>query len=96
MNNKFTLKQVFSLVDGRLSTSMADIYNMLGIVMGGSVFTYQLPTALDYLKSQNQIWFIEATKLLNNIKDVHGNDFETLMKVIDSEYSDVYFEITKI
>lgn len=34
MNNKFTLKQVFALVDGRLSTSMVDIYNMLGIVMG--------------------------------------------------------------
>lgn len=96
MKNKFTLKQVFSLVDGRLSTSMEDIHIMLGIVMGGSIFTHQLPTALDYLKSQNQIWFIDATKLLNNIKDVHGDDFETLMKVIDSEYSDVYFEITKI
>ena len=39
----FPLKHLFSIVDGRLSTSISDIQSIFGVYCGRSVFTHGLP-----------------------------------------------------
>lgn len=80
---KFTLLQLFSIVDGRLSTNMDDIYDMFNHIFNKSHFTHELPTAFNNLKSLNPQWYQDLTKKLNDIKLIHGNDFDRLIKVIE-------------
>jgi hypothetical protein len=96
VNMDYSIKELFSLVDGRLSTDMDDIYAMLNDATGHSLLTHQLPVALKFIQKLNPKWFMDASDVINGIKDAHGNDFKTLMKVIDADYSGVSFEITEI
>ena len=82
---RFTLKQLFSIVDGRLSTKMEDVYSILNIVADYSLSTIGLTVVMEHLESVRPKWFIEAEKDLNKIKDINGNDFNKLMNVLDSE-----------
>jgi hypothetical protein len=60
MKKSFTLLQLFSLTDGRLSTTMDDIYDMLNHICDTELFTHHLPVALDYLEIKNPVWFQDA------------------------------------
>ena len=82
---KFTLKQLFSIVDGRLSTEMGDVYKMLNHITNDNLFTHHLPVAMDYVKKVNPDWYVELTEKINRIKKKHGDDFKTLMKVIEKD-----------
>ncbi len=82
MTKKFTTLQLFSLVDGRMSTNIDDIYDMLNHIFGDSFMTHQLPVIFDYLKRLNPQWFADLKKDLANIKAQYGNDFDTLITVI--------------
>ena len=42
----FPLKHLFTIVDGRLSTSISDIQSIFGVYCGRSVFTHELPENL--------------------------------------------------
>jgi len=92
----FTLKQAFSLTDGRLSTTLGDIYDMLNFIFSANLFTHQLPEAYDKLKEENPEWFADAVKQLNAIKAIVGNDFDALMKYIDEYHADTRVEFKKI
>jgi len=84
MNKKFTLLQLFSLVDGRLSTKMDDVYDMLNHICDEELFTHQLPTAMDYLKSKNPEWFQELKEYLYDVKEALGtDDFKTMMNFVE-------------
>jgi hypothetical protein len=84
MNKKFTLLQLFSLVDGRLSTKMDDVYDMLNHICDEELFTHQLPTAMDYLKSKNPEWFQELKEYLSDVKEALGtDDFKTMMNFVE-------------
>lgn len=54
---KFTLLQLFSIVDGRLSTAgMDSVYDILGYVSGyQQPFTHQLPGLMDELKTNKPV-----------------------------------------
>lgn len=94
---KVSLKKAFSIIDGRLSTNMDDIYEMLGFIFSRDLYTHQLPTALDKLKAANPEWFVNAKKLLDDIKFIAGtNDFTALMSIIDDSYSDVIITLEKL
>ena len=96
-NMKVSLKKAFSIVDGRLSTSMGDVYEMLNYIFDENFFTNQLPTAMEIVRKENPKWFSEIVDFLNIIKEKHQtNDFNVLMALIDSEYSDSEFELGKI
>lgn len=84
MTKQFSFKQLFSVVDGRMSTNIDDIYDILNHVTGESLMTHHLPVALDYLKSKTPLWLQDCTKRLDAMKSEHGNDFLTLMGVIDN------------
>jgi hypothetical protein len=94
MTKQFTATQLFSLVDGRLSTSMDDVYNMLNHIHGGNLFTHQLPTAMDGLRKRNPQWF-------QNIKDKYKEwgctkdvDFATCISILKQH--DEPFEIPQL
>jgi hypothetical protein len=81
---KYTLEQLFALVDGRLSTTIDDVYDMLKhITDEENLFTHHLPVALDYLKWKNPKWFVEVSKDISDIKKkLHTDDFITLLSYI--------------
>ena len=83
-NTKFTLKQMFNIVDGRLCTGMYDVYAILNIAANENLTTMALPIVMDKVAESNPKWYLDALKDLEAIKDKIGNDFETLMKHLDT------------
>lgn len=68
MTKKFTLKQLFAIVDGRLSTTMDDIYDVLNHVTDTSLMTHHLSVASNYLKEKNPKWFQDVDKRIKEIE----------------------------
>jgi hypothetical protein len=81
MTKKFSLLQLFSLVDGRLSTSMEDVYDMLSHICDTELMSHHLPVAMDYIKNKNPQWFQDVKAKLNNIRHIHraNNTFESFI-----------------
>lgn len=91
MKKKFTLLQLFSLVDGRLSTKMDDVYDMLNHICDTDLFTHHLPVAMSYLKEKNPKWFQEVEQRLTVIKArLQSNTFETVIGYIKDNANDEY------
>lgn len=95
MNDKFTVKQLFSLTDGRLSTSMDDVSAMLTRATGRQLLTHELPIALNYIKEINPDWYVTSKEQLEEIKKEVGDDFTVLMEYYDAHMSDQYSVITE-
>jgi len=95
MTKTFSLKQLFSLVDGRLSTNIGDVYEMLNHICDDDLMTHHLPVASDYVKSKNPKWFIDVKAKIDILKSKFGNDFSTIMEAIDSGYNEK-FEIPQL
>lgn len=54
---QFTLLQLFALIDGRLTTPMDDVYDMLNHITGEDLMTHHLPTALKFIKNVSPDWW---------------------------------------
>ncbi len=92
-----TLKQAFCLLDGRLSTSMDDVHNMLNFIFSANLYTHQLPAALDKLKEENPKWFSDGVLVIESIKhEIGTDDFQRLMDIIDDKYSSFIVKIEKL
>lgn len=91
MIKKFTTLQLFSITDGRLSTTIDDVYDIFNHIFDDSFMTHQLPVVFGYLKQTNPQWFKDLNTELKDIKSIHGNDFETLIKAIrlDNKIHDI-------
>ena len=90
----FPLKHLFSIVDGRLSTSVSDIQRIFGVYCGRSVFTHELPELIDEVKSAKPDWYIQAKGLIDYIKWMnYTDDFVTLMDILDKDFSNVYIMV---
>ena len=90
----FPIKQLFSIVDGRLSTSISDIQVILGMYCGRSVFTHELPELIDDVESAKPDWYMQAKGLVDYIKWRHyTDDFVTLMDILDKDFSNVYIMV---
>lgn len=79
----FSLKQLYSIVDGRLSTNMGDVYDMLNHITNSNLFTHQLPTALNFLKEVNPIWYQDVKADIENVRQKVGDEFTNQMDYID-------------
>jgi hypothetical protein len=91
---KVSLEKAFSILDGRLSTNMEDVCQMLNYVYNTSLFTHQLPTAMRKLKETNPTWFANGVTLLEEIRSIVGtNDFEPLINYIKENYSSSDYDI---
>ncbi len=90
----FPLKQLFSIVDGRLSTSISDIQSIFISYCGRSVFTHELPELIDEVESAKPDWYMQAKGLIDYIKWRHyTDDFVKLMDILDKDFSNVYIKV---
>lgn len=90
----FPIKQLFSIVDGRLSTSISDIQSIFCVYCGRSVFTHELPELVDEVESARPDWYMQAKGLVEYIKwRKHTEDFIKLMDILDKDFSNVYIMV---
>lgn len=82
MTKQFTLLQLFSLVDGRLSTSMDDVYTMLNHICDDNLMTHHLPVAMDYIKEKNPAWFSVVKNTYNTLGCNKETDFKECVSLI--------------
>ena len=88
------LKQLFSIVDGRLSASISDIRSILGVYCGRIVFTHEIPELIDGVKSAKPDWYMQAKGLVDYIKwRNYTDDFVKLMDILDKDFSNVYIMV---
>ncbi len=83
---KYSLKQLFSLVDGRLSTKMEDVYDMLNHICNESLYTHHLPVAMRFIKelpTQPDWWPKVEAEIATASQAVGSNEFQPLMDYID-------------
>ena len=93
---KFTVKQLFSIIDGRLSTEMIDVYEILNAATGEQLMTHQLPVAMKYLGEVGPDWYVKAHEQLAEIKQKVGDDFQVLMRYIDEMLPHNYHEVIEL
>jgi len=94
---KVSLKKAFSILDGRLSTEIGDVYEMLNYIYDDSLMTHQLPTAMRRLKELNPKWFSNAVDILNDVKRTNNtDDFAELMNLIDNGFPTFEIELGKV
>lgn len=85
MIKRFTELQLFSLTDGRMSTKMEDIYEMLNHICDMELMTHHLPVAFNYLEKKSPAWFVREKANLNRMKDKYGDEFERLINIIKEQ-----------
>lgn len=92
-----TLKKAFSLLDGRLSTEIVDVYEMLNYIYSDNLMIHQLPTAMKNLEDLNPQWFSNGVDILNDIKRTNKtDDFIKLMELIDSGFPTHKIKLEKL
>ena len=94
---KVSLKKAFSILDGRLSTKMEDVYEMLNYIFDENFMTHQLPTAMDKLRELNPKWFQNGIDIINDVKRTNNtDDFNELMQLIEDGFPSYKIELGKI
>jgi hypothetical protein len=94
---KVSLKKAFSLLDGRLSTEIGDVYEMLNYIFDENFMAHQLPTAMRKLQEVNPKWFSDAVSIINDIKRTNQtDDFVELMNLIDNGFPTFEIESGKL
>jgi len=90
---KFTRKQLFAIVDGRLSTGMGDVYKILNHLTGENLYTHHLPVAMQFISMKNPDWFLEQQKSLYKIGITKETDFLIAMNIIDQHNINIYIPV---
>lgn len=94
---KVSLKKAFSILDGRLSTDIGDVYEMLNYIFDDNFMTHQLPSAMRKLNEINPEWFQNAKNILNDVKRTNNtDDFKELMELIDKGFPTYKIELGKV
>jgi hypothetical protein len=89
MIKQFTTLQLFSIIDGRLSTTIDDVYDILNHVCNDELMTHHLPVAMDYLRYKNPKWFVKERARIEAIKArLNSNTFETVIGAIKDKYNE--------
>jgi hypothetical protein len=92
-----SLKKAFSSLDGRLSTEIGDVYEMLNYIFDENFMTHQLPTAMRKLTEENPKWFSNAVSIVDDIKRTNKtDDFIELMNLIDNGFPTFEIELGKL
>jgi len=85
MTKNFSLIQLFSIADGRLSTNIGDVYEMLNHVCNDDLMTHHLPVAKEYVESKKPKWLQEVKSLLLLHGITKQMDFKEAMEIIKSD-----------
>lgn len=89
MKKKFSLLQLFSLVDGRLSTEIGDVYIMLNHICDVNLYTHHLPIALNYLKEKNPIWFNIVQNTYDTLGCTRDVDFNKCVDILNNNNENI-------
>lgn len=84
MRKEFTTLQLFTLIDGRLSTTIDDVYNTLNHICDTQLMTHHLPVAMSYLRSKNPSWFSDLKNKFNNIGITSDTNFQKALHICES------------
>lgn len=91
---KVSFEKAFSILDGRLSTEMGDVFKMLNYIFDTEFHTLELPIATRKLQQANPKWFAAGVATLEEIRSIVGsNDFESLIKYIQENCSSPDYDI---
>lgn len=82
MTKQFSLLQLFSLVDGRLPTTMDDVYKMLNHICDDSLMTHELPVSVRYIIEKNPSWFSVAKNTYESLGCNKETDFNDCVRLI--------------
>jgi len=94
---KVSLEKAFSILDGRISTRIEDVYEMLNYIFDTKLYTHQLLDAMSVLIKSNPLWFSSGVALLEEVRsDCGTNEFEPLLKYIQENCMDYEVELEKI
>jgi hypothetical protein len=94
---KVSFKKAFSILDGRLSTEIGDVYEMLNYIFDDNFMKHQLPSAMRKLNELNPEWFQNAKNILNDVKRTNNtDDFDKLMTLIDEGFPTYQIELGKV
>lgn len=94
---RVSLKKIFSIVDGRLTTEMSDVYAMLDYIFDCKLATHQIPTTIRKLQELNPAWLKGAVVIIEQIKEKEGaENFKQIIHSLDSGYANVMIELEKI
>lgn len=80
-----TFKKAFSLIDGRLSTEIEDVIEMLNFIFSDNLMPHQLYIAIRKLKEVNPDWLSESVFRLNSLKLMTEDNFESIIKFMDEK-----------
>lgn len=85
----FTLLQLFTVVDGRLSTTEEDVAAILKHLFGVSFHTHEMPVAIRFLKERAKPdWYIIMTADIESMKIIHKHvKIDSLLEIIKHEYN---------
>lgn len=87
MTKQFSLLQLSSILDNRLSTTIEDVFDMLNHICGTKLMIHQLPIAFNYLKSKNPYWYCDLKTKLETIIDtscpVKERNYEQFLWMMD-------------
>lgn len=81
----FTMLQLFSIIDGRLTTKIEDVYEILNHVLGEDLMTHHLLVAMNFIRLKSPEWYKDLNILFEKIKSDCGNDFQTCVDEINKE-----------
>lgn len=94
---EISLKTAFSILDGRLSTNIGDVYKMLNYIFNDNLSTHQLLVAIKKIKEVKPDWFANGVNVIKNIKETNNTgDFDKLMEVIDNEFATYKIKLGRI
>ena len=77
---EYTVKQLFNIVDGRLSTTMNDVYDILNYLTGQQLMTHHLPIASRYVRSKAPNWYLQVAEDIQKARNEVGDKFQDLIQ----------------
>jgi hypothetical protein len=90
MQKKFTLLQLFQIVDGRMTTNIGDIYDILNHVCDTTLYTHHLPVARDFIVKKKPTWYTVVKNTLDTIGATKETPFSECMDILNRENTEIF------
>lgn len=82
MTKKFDLIQLFSIVDGRLSNDIGDVYEMMNHICDDNLMTHHLPVAMKYIENKTPKWLKDFKHIYNVMGCTEDIPFEECLSLL--------------
>lgn len=93
---RFTLLQLYSVVDGRLSTSFEEFQMVINHIVGRNISIDEVPAALLRIKMENPYWYRTLKKEIETINLMNDNNVHKVIQSIKEYYCNLEFDIPQL